>query len=224
MPSSCILGPITWFHSSQKIAPIHSEAAGDGAAGMVGGGSGRTGEKGPNTKSCLFNCRWQGWWQHDHCVIMITPQRHLPPSSRLHSGSRYNLIHCAIGGADTIMQGIGTGVITVVCERRMKKARQKRGVKKDGVMMMGRPKLTIKNVNSDVSPTTPNSNSYSFNTSAAVYLPWLPVIILNMSFSSIHPFKGCWVWLQHYGDAQNQWCGGHLYNVGRALQWCVSRC
>lgn len=126
VPSSCILGPITWFHSSQKIAPIHSEAAGDGAAGTVGGGSGRTGEKGPNTQSCLFNCRWQGWWQHDHCVIMITPQRHLPPSSRLHSGSRYNLIHCAVGGADTIMQGISTGVITVVCERRMKKARQKK--------------------------------------------------------------------------------------------------
>lgn len=73
-------------------------------------------------------------------------------------------------------------------------------------------------------PPTPNSNSYSFNASTAVYLPWLPVIILNMSFSSIHPFKGCWVWLHYYGDTQNQWCGGHLNNVGRALQWCVSRC
>lgn len=28
MPSSCILGPITWFHSSEKIAPIHKETTG----------------------------------------------------------------------------------------------------------------------------------------------------------------------------------------------------
>lgn len=57
---------------------------------------------------------------------MITPQRHLPPSSRLHSGCRYNLIHCSAGGADTIMQHVGTGVITVFLERRMKKDRQKK--------------------------------------------------------------------------------------------------
>lgn len=62
---------------------------------------------------------------------MITPQRHLPPSSRLHSGCRYNLIHCSVGGADTIMQHVGTGVITVFAERRMKKTgTKKRGEKR----------------------------------------------------------------------------------------------
>lgn len=173
-----------------------------GQQGWLGGGSGRTGEKAPNTQSCLFNCQWQGWWQHDHCVIMITPQRHLPPSSRLHSGCRYNLIHCSAGGADTIMQHVGTGVITVFPERRMKKDRQKRWEKKDGVMMMGRPKLTIKTVNSDVSGPPFDSCSYTFNNSTAVYLPWLPVIIINMSFSSRRPFVGCWMWPQHYGDSR----------------------
>uniref|UniRef100_A0A3Q0T565 Shootin-1 n=1 Tax=Amphilophus citrinellus TaxID=61819 RepID=A0A3Q0T565_AMPCI len=46
---------------------------------------------------------------------MITPQRHLPPSSRLHSGCRYNLIHCSVDG-----------VITVFPERRMKKDKHKK--------------------------------------------------------------------------------------------------
>ena len=123
---------------------------------------------------------------------MITPQRHLPPSSRLHSGCRYNLIHCSVGGADTIMQHVSTGVITVFPERRMKKDRQKkRAEKKDGVMMMGRPKLTIKTANSDMSEPPVDSYSYTFNTFTTVYLPWLPVIIINMSFSSKRPFVGC---------------------------------
>lgn len=61
---------------------------------------------------------------------MITPQRHLPPSSRLHSGCRYNLIHCSVGGADTIMRHVGTGVITVFPERRTGKKKKKTGTKK----------------------------------------------------------------------------------------------
>ncbi len=63
---------------------------------------------------------------------MITPQRHLPPSSRLHSGCRYNLIHCSVGSADTIMQHVGAGVITVFPEREIKKKdrHKKRGEKR----------------------------------------------------------------------------------------------
>lgn len=68
--------------------------------------------------------------------------------------------------------------------------------------MMGRPKLTIKTANSEVSEPPVDWCSYTFNTSTAVYLPWLPVIIINMSFSSKHPFVGCLVWPRHYGDRQ----------------------
>lgn len=68
-------GAITWFHSSWKIASIQH--------GVEWGGRVRERERErPDTQSCLFNRRWQGWWQHGHCVLMIRPQRHLPPSSR----------------------------------------------------------------------------------------------------------------------------------------------
>lgn len=118
---------------------------------------------------------------------MIRPQRHLPPSSRLYRGCRYNLIHCSVGGADTIMQHVGTGVITVFPESKIKKDKHKKKKRKqgekDGVMMMGRPKLTIKTSKSDVSEPLVDLSSYTCNTSSSVYLPWLPVIIFNISFS-----------------------------------------
>lgn len=59
------------------------------------------------------------------------------------------------------------------------------------MMMMGMPKLIIKTANSDVSEPPVDLRSYTFNTSTAVYLPWLPVIIINMSLSSRRPFIGC---------------------------------
>lgn len=135
VPSSCILGPITWFHSSYKIAPIHNKTAGGGGRFLLWGGKGGVWvvggqEKKPPTHNHAFSIGWQGWWQHDHCVIMITPQRHVPPSSRLHSGCRYNLIHCSVGGPDTIMQHVGTGVITVFSREGWKKTDTKKGEKK----------------------------------------------------------------------------------------------
>lgn len=53
--------------------------------------------------------------------MMITPQKHLPLSSRLYRPRRYDLILCSIGGADTIMQHVGTGVITVFPHGEIKK-------------------------------------------------------------------------------------------------------
>lgn len=121
---------------------------------------------------------------------MITPQRHLPPSSRLHSNCRYNLIHCSTGSPDTIMQHVGTVIITVFPERRMKKTDKKKEDRKNRVMM-GRMKLTIRSANSDESKHPVGSCSYTFRTSTTVYLPWLPVIIINMSFSSRRLSVGC---------------------------------
>lgn len=65
------------------------------------------------------------------------------------------------------------------------------------MMMIGQPKLTIKTVNSDMPGPPIDLCSCIFNTSTAVYLPWLPVIIINMSFSSRHTLV---VWPQHYED------------------------
>lgn len=102
-----------------------------------------------------------------------------------------------------------------------KKDRHKKEGGEDGVMMMGRPKLTIKTASSDVSKPPVDSCSYTFNTSTAVYLPWLPVIIINMSFSSRRSFVGCWVWPQHYGDRQR---GGRRWNWQlSAIEWLIWR-
>lgn len=56
---------------------------------------------------------------------------------------------------------------------------EKREEEKDRVRMMGMLKLTIKTVSSYMS----GSPLTLTHTSNAVYLPWLPVIIINMPFS-----------------------------------------
>lgn len=105
--------------------------------------------------------------------------------------------------ADTIeftapLPALGTGVITLFLERRMKKTRKmRREKKKDGMMMIGQPKLIIRTVNSDMPGPPIDSCSCIFNTSTAVYLPWLPVIIIIMSFSSRHTLV---VWPQTNTD------------------------
>lgn len=76
----------------------------------------------------------------------------------------------------------------------MKKDKREKEGGKDGGTMMGRLKLTIKNANCDVSEPPVDSCSYTCNASSAVYLPWLPVIIINTSFSSRRPLVGCRVW------------------------------
>lgn len=135
---------------------------------------------------------------------MITPQRHLPSSSRLHSWCRYNLIYCSAGAADTIMQPDGTGVITVFPGRWMNKDSQKEGKKMEWWWLWGGQKLTIKTVNYDASGPPCDLCSFTFNTSTTVYLPWLPVIIINVSFSSRHPFRGRREWRQLHGDRRAQ--------------------
>lgn len=70
----------------------------------------------------------------------------------------------------------------------MKKDEHKKEGKQDRAKMMGRPKLTIKTSNLDVSVSHVDLYSYTYHTSSTVYLPWLPVIIINMSFSLRRPF------------------------------------
>lgn len=85
------------------------------------------------------------------------------------------------------MQCVCTGVITVSPERKMEKDRGwvgwggwgGEGEEKDRVRMMGMLKLTIKTVTSCMS-WPPLTLTHTLD---AVYLPWLPVIIINMPFS-----------------------------------------